>query len=328
MSKRALILGVGGQDGSYMADLLLAKGYEVWGLYRKSSVDNLQRIRHLLEPEPRIKLVRGDVTDAWGLISVIQDANPDEVYHLADQDKPDWSTAAPTYQVSVGVASVVNALEAVSKIRASQRQWHGGEKTRMFYPLSATMFGDAPAPQNEETPLRPQSVYACAKAAAWHLCRHYREQHRVWVACGIMFNHDSPRRGPDYLLQKICRQAWEIKQGKRGGFDIPGDLGTRVDIGYAPEYMEAAWRIMQLERPDDFCVGTRIARSIWELIAMSASYLGLSSFPLPPKPEGEPEKYLRADASKVARQTGWGASGPFATISIILDSLQGQGEGK
>ena len=242
--KRALIFGINGQDGSYLAEILLEKGYDVHGFYRRSSVDNLSRIRHLLSD---VTLHKGDLTDYGSVHRAVAECLPlHEVYNEADQDHVGWSQAAPSYSAAVTYGGVVNVLEAVRQLTPT---------TRVFQPVSATMFGYAPPRQDEITRLYPQSPYACAKVAAYYLCQHYRREHGMFVSCGILFNHDSPRRGSDYLLQRIAR-----------GEELWGDLETIVDIGYAREYMEAAWKMMQLESPDDFVIGTGKGYHIKDLL--------------------------------------------------------------
>ncbi len=241
--KRALILGIGGQDGSYLAELLLEKGYEVHGLARRSSYDNLARIAAVRD---RVTVHRGDLCDHHSLIRVMHVADPDEVYNMADQDEVGWSTYTPGYSVGVTYGGVASLLEIL--------RYHENGKTRFFQPLSSTMFGLTDGPQDERTPLNPGSPYACAKAAAWHLCKHYRRDHGVWVACGIMFNHDSPRRGPNYLLQQIARQAVDVARGRRDRIELTGP-DSLVSVGHAADYMDAAWRIMQRDDPRDYVVG-------------------------------------------------------------------------
>ena len=233
MGKRALILGVGGQDGSYLAEILLESGYEVHGLVRHSSGNNLWRIRHLLD---KITLHKGDICDGVRLAMLIDELAPDEIYNEADQDSVGWSGKAPGYQIEVTYKAVSTILETL--------RYMGG-KVRFFQPVSSTMFGDQPYPHTETTPLKPQSPYACAKAAAFLLCQHYRREHGVYVSCGILYNHDSPRRGPDYLLQRIAR-----------GEPLWGDLSTIVDVGYAPEYMEAAYQSLQQSESRDYVIAT------------------------------------------------------------------------
>ena len=242
--KRVLIFGINGQDGSFLAEILLERGYEVHGFYRRSSVDNLSRIRHLLSD---VTLHKGDLTDYGSVHRAVAECLPlHEVYNEADQDHVGWSQSAPSYSAAVTYGGVVNVLEAVRQLTPT---------TRIFQPVSATMFGYAPPRQDETTRLYPQSPYACAKVAAYYLCQHYRREHGMFVSCGILFNHDSPRRSGDYLLQRIAR-----------GEELWGDLETIVDIGYAREYMEAVWKLMQLDRPDDFVLGTGRGYRIKDLL--------------------------------------------------------------
>ena len=246
--KRALILGVGGQDGSYLAELLLEKGYEVHGLYRRSSVDNLWRIAGIRD---KITLHQGDMSDPLSADRVIRKVMPDELYNEADQDHVGWSYETPGYSADITYGAVARLLDSVLEIN---RQW--GSRIQVFQPLSATMFGDAPAPQNEQTPLNPLSPYACAKAAAFHLCHYYRQVHGMYVATAIFYNHDSVRRSGEYLLHQICKAA------ATGDAVVVGDDRMWVDIGDAEEYMEAAWNIMQLPDPDDFVIASNNCMSI------------------------------------------------------------------
>ena len=232
MSKRALIIGVGGQDGSYLADILLERGYEVYGLYRHSSVDNLRRVAHCRD---RLTLLEGDVTDIASIRAALLEAEPGEVYHVADQDNVDWSFKTPKLAVDVTYGGAVNVLQAVLNV---------DDMIRVFLPVSATMFGMAPAPQTEETPLAPTSPYACAKAAAFLHARYMREVHGVRVSCGIMYNHDSPRRGSQYLLQKVCAAAKDYAADKIARMPF-GGLDAKVDVGHARSYMVAAVNMLQ-----------------------------------------------------------------------------------
>ena len=244
MTKRALVLGIGGQDGSYLAGILLEKGYEVHGLYRRSSVDNLRRIAHC---RSRVTLHQGDMADPISVERALLEAQPDEVYNMADQDHVGFSLATTAYSLDITAGAVGRTLETLRGLRR--------RTVRYFQPLSATMFGDAPPPQNEQTPFAPASPYACAKVAAYYLCQHYRREYGMHVSTAIFFNHDSPRRGGDYLLQRIAREE-----------KLWGDLDTVVEVGYAREYMEAAHAILQLDRPDDFVIGTGRGFRIRDLV--------------------------------------------------------------
>lgn len=243
--KRALIFGIGGMDGSYLADLLLAKGYQVYGTYRHSSVDNLARIVHC---HSHVNLIPADIVDFHSVFSAVVQAEPDEIYNMADQDHVGYSTCVPLPQLEVTAGGCINVVEAARLYRPS--------KVRVFQPLSATMFGNAPPPQDENTPFDPQSPYACAKVAAHYICHYYRRTHGLFVATAIFFNHDSPRRGPGYLLQRIAR-----------GEKLTGSFDTLVDIGYAGEYVQAAWQILQLAEPMDFVIGTGTPYRIGDLLS-------------------------------------------------------------
>jgi GDPmannose 4,6-dehydratase len=249
MTKRAFITGIGGQDGSYLAEMLLERGYEVHGLVRHSSVDNLVRIRPILD---KITLHKGDMLDINSLDKAIIDAKPDEVYQLADQDNVRWSHNLPGYQRAITYHGAVNVMEIACRVNPA---------VRIFQPLSATMFDASTVPQDETTPFKPKSPYATAKASVCGMVQKLRKKQNVFVSCGIMYNHDSPRRGTGYLLQKICQQVRE------GEVKLQGDLDLKVDIGYAPEYMDAAWRMLQLNDPDDFVIATGLGYSIATLIA-------------------------------------------------------------
>lgn len=265
MSKRALILGVG-QDGSYLAELLLGRGYEVHLMHRRSSVDNLWRVRHLLD---RITLHRGDMCDSWSLYRVISRCLPDELYNEADQDDARWSESLPWLSLDVTLGGVMRVLETVKEVNSYEVH-----NIKVFQPLSCLMFGDGPPPQSEATPLKPMSPYAVAKAAAWHLCQHYRREHGVDVRCGIMFNHDSPNRSGEYALHKVCRYAARIAAGRETSIPL-GNVEQRFDVGFAGDYMDAAHRIMQLERPDDYCVGSGVDYSIGEMWQMACIVAGV-----------------------------------------------------
>ena len=246
---RALIFGIGGQDGSYLADILTEKGYTVHGLYRRSSVNNLGRIQHLLS-QGKIELHQGDLADPGSVERAILTSRPDEIYNLADQDDVRWSHRTPGYSADITAGAVGRLLQFLCD---------RFDDVKVFQPVSATMFGNASAPQDENTLIDPLSPYACAKAHAYHLARFYRREHNLWVSTGILYNHDSPRRGDGYLLQKICRAAVRMTGEQRAcneGRKLNLDRWQRVDVGYAREYMEAAWNILQLPQPDDFVLSS------------------------------------------------------------------------
>lgn len=248
-----MILGVGGQDGSYLAELLLQQGYEVHGTVRRSSVDNLGRVRHLTTRLHRNTFVlhEADLTDFYSVLAACDAAGAHEVYNMADQDHVRWSRSTPRYSLDVTAGGCLNVIQA---------SYNVNRDVRIFQPISSTVFGGAPTvtPQTVDTPLYPQSPYACAKACAWHMCRSVRRG-GTWVACGVFYNHDSERRGPDYLLQRIAR-----------GEGLAGNLDTVVDVGYAPEYVEAAWKMLQHPEPLDLLIGTGWPYTIRSLLGSRA----------------------------------------------------------
>lgn len=264
MTKRTLILGIGGQDGSYLADILLEQCCEIHGLYRHSSTGNLRRLAHL-DPGD-VTLHSGDVLDPASIRRIISEVMPDEIYNEADQDHVGYSCRTSGYSLDITAGAVARLLETVRTICP---------RARVFQPLSATMFGDAPAPQNEATPFAPASPYACAKVAAYYLVQHYRREYGLFIATAIFFNHDSPRRGPDYLLQRIARGLVAVRRERVEKLTM-GNLDGRVDIGYAREYMVAAHAIVQLKGPDDFVIGTGRGVSVEELVKFGVEELSIS----------------------------------------------------
>ncbi len=237
MNKTALILGITGQDGSYLAERLLREGYNVHGTYRRSSVNNLVRVSHLLS---RINLHRADLSDGASIERVIRDVKPNEIYNEADQDHVGFSRETPQVSIDVTAGSVQRLLETVLR---------QDKHIKVFQPLSATMFSGMEYKEeglllDENSHLQPNSPYAVAKLAAWEICKYYRRQ-GVWVSCGIMFNHESPRRGPNIEFS---------------------NLDMKVDIGYAPEYMECAYRFLQQKEPIDCTIGTSKSVTIRQFI--------------------------------------------------------------
>lgn len=301
--KRALILGIGGQDGSYLADILLEAGWEVHGMHRRSSVDNLSRIAHIRD---RVTLHQGDLLDQRSMWEAIRNSECEVIFNEADQDHVGWSKTCPLYSYQVTYGGVALLLELILN-------WKGGREIKLFQPLSATMFDDCPAPQDETAKLRPNSPYACAKAGAWHLCKHYRREHGIDVRCAILFNHDSPRRGPGYLLQDIA-----------AGRPIRGDLSTVVDIGYAREYMEAAVKIVELPPPQndlyqhDYVLGTD---KPWTIERLLSDKLDVQ----PPRNyEWNGFKHLVADSSKARINFGWNPKhDAMSVLKMIREARNG-----
>lgn len=270
--KKALILGVTGQDGSYLADILLEKGYEVHGLIRKSATGNTRNIDHIIsDPEifnVRFFLHRGDLADATSLYRIISAVKPVEIYNEADQDHVSWSYDMVGYSADITGAAVGRILEIIRQVNPG---------IRYFQPCTSNMFGvTTEKKQNEETPFNPQSPYACAKVMAFYLTRFYRQAYGIFASTAILYNHESPRRVPEYVTRKITQSAARISRGKENKIAL-GDLSACIDWGYAKEYMEAAWQILQLEKPDDFVIATGEAHSVREWLNKAFATVNLKA---------------------------------------------------
>lgn len=300
MSKRVLILGINGQTGSYLAEHLLREGCEVHGLYRRSSVDNLVRVRHLLE---RITLHKGDLCDPQSIDRVLWHSTPSAIFNMADQDNVDWSLATPAYSMDVTAGAVLRLLESVR---------HFNALIRVFQPVSAMMFGDSPPPQDESSPINPLSPYAVCKTAAYHACRMYRQVHGMHVSCGILFNHTSLRRQGSYLLHHVCREAVAVAEGRQDVV-VVGDPDMRVDIGHAREYAEAIWKILNYPTPEDFVIGTGCGWSVREMCEEALRVAGVTGDVAsrvvadPSLLRPGPQPVLIADAAKARHRLGWSA---------------------
>lgn len=268
--KRALVTGVTGQDGSYLAELLLGKGYEVWGTIRRSSSFNTGRIDHIYqdphEPDVRFRLVFGDLTDTSSLSRILNKVRPHEVYNLAAQTHVQVSFELPEY---TGDAT---GLGAVRLLEAMRQQ---GIEARFYQASSSELFGaTTESPQSESTPFHPRSPYAVAKAYAFHITQNYREAYGMYAANGILFNHESPRRGETFVTRKITRAVARIKKGLEERLYL-GNLDACRDWGYAGDYVEAMWRVLQADEADDFVIGTGVAHSVREFCEAAFAFAGL-----------------------------------------------------
>ena len=273
MPKRALITGITGQDGSYLAELLLSKGYEVWGMVRRASTINTSRIDHLYqdphEEDVRLRLVYGDLADASAINRILGDVMPDEIYNLAAQSHVKVSFEIPEYTANVTGLGAVRILEAMRDVCPEARFYQAG---------SSEMYGNAKeTPQNEDTPFRPCSPYAAAKAYAHHITRTYREAYGMFCCNGILFNHESPRRGETFVTRKITRAAARIKLGLQDCLYI-GNLIAQRDWGYAGDYVEAMWLMLQADDPDDFVIATGAPRTVRHFCHEAFSRVGLYPF--------------------------------------------------
>lgn len=266
--KKALIFGITGQDGSYAAELLLAKGYTVHGLIRHSATGNTANIRHMLE---KITLHKGDLADSTSLYRIISSVQPDELYNFADQDHVGWSYDSVDYSCDITGAAVGRILEII-------KQTHGqtNRKIKFLQPVSSNIFGKAlETPQTENTPLYPMSPYACAKAFALHLMRYYREAFSIFASTAIFYNHESERRTEEYVTRKITKSVARIAKGLQKKLWL-GDISTRIDFGYSKDYVEACWNILQLGTPDDFIICTGELHSVREFVAEAFQNIGIS----------------------------------------------------
>ena len=263
MTRKALVLGVTGQDGSYLAELLLEKGYEVHGFMRRSATGNTVNIDHILDD---IEIQRGDLADPTSLYRVISRVKPDEVYNEADQDHVSWSYDSVGYSYDITGAAVGRLLEIIRQLNP---------RIRYFQPVTSNMFGISDEKtQNEETPFRPQSPYGAAKVMAFVCCQYYRDVFGMYASTGIFYNHESPRRTDAYVTRKITKAVARISKGLQDKLCL-GNLETKIDFGYAKEYMVAAHQIMQLDEPDDFILSTGEVHSIQEFLDEAFSIVGL-----------------------------------------------------
>jgi GDPmannose 4,6-dehydratase len=330
--KRALITGVTGQDGSYLAELLLAKGYEVHGLVRRASTFNRSRIDHLcLDPEihgMRFFLHYGDLTDSVGLARLLYQLCPDEIYHLGAQSHVRVSFDTAEYTADATGLGTIRILEA---IRDSQ------VKARFYQASSSEMFGKArEIPQTEKTPFYPRSPYACAKVFAYWATVNYRESYSLFASNGILFNHESPRRGETFVTRKVSRAVACIKAGLQGVLYL-GNLYPKRDWGYAPEYVEAMWLMLQQDEPGDFVIATGESHSVKEFVKEAFAHAGLDwqKFvkidPMYYRPAEA--DFLVGDASKARQVLGWEPRTKFrelvklmvdADIKLLDDELNGR----
>ena len=317
--KKALVIGITGQDGSYLAELLLEKGYEVHGIVRRASTFNTSRLNHLykdpLVDDTKLFLHYGDLADAVQLVKLLYDLQPDEIYNLGAQSHVRVSFDVPEYTGDVTGLGAVRILEAI-------REAGLVEKVRYYQASSSEMFGKVQeVPQKETTPLWPRSPYGCAKVFAHWLTINYRESYGLHASSGILFNHESPRRGETFVTRKITRAATRIKLGLQKKL-ILGNLDAKRDWGYAKEYVEAMWLMLQQDVPDDYVIATNETHTVQEFLDETFAYLGLDSTEF----VGFDEKYERpaevdlliGDASKAKEQLGWEPKVTFKELAHIM----------
>jgi len=319
MKKKGLITGITGQDGSYLAELLFSKGYDVHGLIRRASTFNTGRIDHLYQDphqhDTRLFLHHGDLSDSSQLTNLIYNIRPDEIYHLGAQSHVMVSFEMPEYTGDITGLGTIRILEAIRR---------SGIPTRFYQASSSEMFGGAPPPQNETTPFRPRSPYAAAKVYAYWLVSNYREGYGLHASNGILFNHESPRRGETFVSRKITRAVARIKLGLQDKLYL-GNLKAKRDWGYAPEYVEAMWRILQQERPDDYVIATGEPHTVQEFVEEAFGRLDLD---WKRYVEIDPRYYrptevdsLAGDARKAKNQLGWEPKVRFKElVEIMVDA--------
>ncbi len=332
--KKALITGITGQDGSYLAELLLSKGYEVHGLIRRASSFNTGRVDHIYKDPHhknglRFLLHYGDIGNSGNLIELIYSIQPDEIYHLAAQSHVRVSFDLPEYTADITGLGTLRVLEAVRK---------SGVQSRIYQASSSEMFGSAKPPQNEQTPFQPQSPYAAAKVYAYWATRNYREGYELFASNGILFNHESPRRGETFVTRKITRAAAAILAGKQDSLYL-GNLDARRDWGYAPDYVAAMWKMMQSDHAADYVIGTGEAHSVREFLDEAFGYINLDwhdYVKIDPRYYRPTEvDYLQADSSMARKQLNWEPRVFFRDlIRIMIDAdmellgLTSPGEGR
>lgn len=321
--KRALITGITGQDGSYLAELLIAKGYSVHGIVRRASTFNTSRLEHLYrdphDPAARLFLHFGDMSDASGLRQILGKVQPDEVYNLAAQSHVRVSFDQPEYTADVVGTGTLRLLDAVRDyLKASDKPM---DAVRIYQAGSSEMFGAAPPPQSEATPFHPRSPYAVGKVAGYWFGVNYREAYGMFVANGILFNHESPRRGETFVTRKISRAVGRIKHGLQDKLYL-GNLDAKRDWGFAGDYVEAMWRMLQTDKPGDYVVATGTAYSVREFLEAAFALVGLN---WQDHVEFDP-RYLRptevdhllGDPSKAKTELGWQPKVDFAELVKMM----------
>jgi len=317
--RRVLITGITGQDGSYLAELLLTKGYEVHGIVRRASSFNTGRLQQIYEdihePNPNLILHYGDLSDGTSLSNLVFSIEPDEIYNLGAQSHVRVSFDQPLYTVDIGALGTLRLLEAA-------RQLHRRKEVRLYQASSSEMFGKVhEVPQSETTPFHPRSPYACAKVYSYHQTVNYREAYGMFACNGILFNHESPRRGETFVTRKITRAATRIREGLQDKLFL-GNLDAKRDWGYAKDYVEAMWLMLQQDEPDDFVIATGETHSVQEFLELTFKEVGL-----PWRDYVEIDsRYLRpsevdlllGDASKTKRVLGWQPKTSFNELVHIM----------
>ena len=316
---KALITGITGQDGSYLAEFLLSKGYEVHGVIRRASTFNTGRIDHIFidphKPDVKLFLHYGDLSDAEQISNIIYNIKPNEIYHLGAQSHVRVSFDIPEYTGNVTALGTTRLLEAIRR---------STNNIRFYQASSSEMFGTANPPQNENTPFKPRSPYACAKVYAYWMVKNYREGYNIFASNGVLFNHESPRRGETFVTRKITRAIAAIL-AKKQEYLYLGNLEAKRDWGFAPEYVEAMWKILQQDSPDDFVLGTGDSHAVKEFVQEAFTYVGLDwqkYVKIDPRYFRPTEtESLLADATKAKKKLNWQPKVTFGDlVKIMVDA--------
>lgn len=320
-TRKALITGITGQDGSYLAELLLGKGYEVHGIIRRASTFNTHRLEHLYE-DPHVQgqklfLHYGDLADASTIRKLIYKVQPDEIYNLGAQSHVRVSFDIPEYTADITALGTLRILEAIKDYEE-----HTGKKIKFYQASSSEMFGSSPGPQNEKTPFAPRSPYGVAKTFAYHTTKNYRDGYGIFAVNGILFNHESPRRGETFVTRKITRGISRILAGLDEKFFL-GNLEARRDWGYAPEYVDVMHLMLQQSEPEDYVVGTGESHSVREFVEEAFGLVGIKDWE---RYVGTDPRYYRptevedliADITKVKEKLGWEPRTNFKKLIAIM----------
>ena len=309
--KTALITGINGQDGSYLSELLLEKGYEVWGILKRNSVSENQTARIPDSIFKKLNLVYGDLLDMSSLLQVLQKCNPDEVYNLAAQSHVRISFDQPVYTSQVTGLGTLNLLEAIRLTNPN---------IKVYQASSSEMFGnnvDDDGYQRETTPMNPVSPYGCAKVFSYNICRNYRNSYGMFISNGILFNHESPRRGTNFVTNKVAKEAVKIKLGLSNKLKL-GNLNASRDWGHAKDYVKAMWLILQHDTPDDFVCSTGISHTVKDLVVyvFEALELDWRDYVIQDKKYLRPEEleHLKGDCSKIKNELGWSHNYNFQSM--------------
>lgn len=315
--RKAIITGVTGQDGSYLAENLLAAGFDVWGILRRSSNRNFENIQHLTAgtaSHPHFGLAIADLTDPVSIRGVLTRVKPDYIYNLAAMSFVGASWEQPVLTTEVNTVAVVSLLEAIRDICP---------EAHVYQASTSEMFGNSPGPQNERTPMIPRSPYGVSKLAAHRMAQVYRESHNLWVTCGILFNHESPRRGMEFVSRKVAHGVVQIAAGKQTALHL-GNLSARRDWGYAPDYVEAMRLMMERDIPDDFVIGTGISHTVRDLVELAFETVNIRDWEAhciggEPNQMRPAEVYnLVADAGKAHEILDWQPKANFESLICTM----------